>query len=160
MSNSAAHVGTCACCMWGRRHSHAPRAPHSVCAWPGPTRPGIATPPPRIRTIRTRPSQERVRINMGMVWRVGISFLEGNDKKPGPFDPGFDSCDGCVSLSCRGTSAASLNGSDASASSAPSPRSGGCVRASPRIADRLLPACGRCSCRCRSACATRAPRAA
>ena len=49
---------------------------------------------------------------------------------------------------------------DASASAAPWPRSGGCARASPRTAGRPLPACGRCSCRCRSACAARAPRAA
>ena len=51
-------------------------------------------------------------------------------------------------------------GSGASASAAPSPRSGGCARASPRTAGRPPPACGRCSCRCRSACGARAPRAA
>jgi hypothetical protein len=58
------------------------------------------------------------------------------------------------------SSAASLTCSDASASATPSPRSGGCVRGSPRTAGRLLPACGRCSCRCRSACEARALRAA
>ena len=50
-------------------------------------------------------------------------------------------------------SAASLTYSDASASAAPSLRSAGCALGSPRTAGRLLPACGRCSCRCRSACA-------
>jgi len=56
-------------------------------------------------------------------------------------------------------SAASATATDASTSLAPSPRSGGCVRASPRTAGRLLPACGRCSCRCQSACARRVLRA-
>src|SRR3981081_4482949 len=50
------------------------------------------------------------------------------------------------------SSAASWTATDASASSAPWPRSGGCARASLRTAGRPLRACGRCSCRCRSAC--------
>src|SRR5262249_28537345 len=60
----------------------------------------------------------------------------------------------------RGSFWVSLTGSDASASLAPWPRSGGCARASPRTAGRPLPACGLCSCRCRSAYGLYAPRAA
>src|ERR1700730_17619612 len=52
------------------------------------------------------------------------------------------------------------NATGVSACAAPLPRSGGCVRGSPRIAGQLPPACGRYSCRSRSACATRAPRVA
>ena len=62
-------------------------------------------------------------------------------------------------INCPGSSAASGFGSGASASSAPWPRSGECARASPRTAGRLPRAYGRCSCRCRSACAARAPHA-
>ncbi|TWI60432.1 hypothetical protein IQ16_07550, partial [Bradyrhizobium huanghuaihaiense] len=64
-----------------------------------------------------------------------------------------------IRISCRGTTAASGSATDASAYAAPWLRSGGCARASPRTAGRLLPACGRCSCRCRSACAGRVLRA-
>jgi hypothetical protein len=69
---------------------------------------------------------------------------------------------GCSALDLNypESSAASDSGSGVSACAAPSPRSGGCARASPRTAARPPPACGRCSCRCRSACAARAPRAA
>jgi hypothetical protein len=58
------------------------------------------------------------------------------------------------------SSAASPNATDAGASAVPSPRSGECARASRRTACRLLRACGRCSSRCRSACAAPSPRAA
>ena len=64
------------------------------------------------------------------------------------------------SISCPGSCGASGSGSDVSACAAPWLRSGEYVRASPRTAGRPLRACGRCSCRCRSACAARAPRAA
>jgi hypothetical protein len=57
------------------------------------------------------------------------------------------------------SSAASATVTDASASLAPSPRSAGCALWSPRTAGRLLPGCGRCSCRCRSACGVRVLRA-
>ena len=60
----------------------------------------------------------------------------------------------------RGTSAVVRSGSGGAACAAPWLRSGGCVRASRRTACRLLPACGRCSCRCRSACAALSLRAA
>src|SRR4051794_40571411 len=64
-----------------------------------------------------------------------------------------------ILLSYPRSSAASCSLTDASASLAPSPRSGGCVLWSPRTAGRLLPACGRCSCRCQNACGARALRA-
>src|SRR5438105_6953601 len=62
-------------------------------------------------------------------------------------------------ISYPGTTAAFATYSDASASLAPSPRSGGCARVSPRTAGRLLQACSRCSCRCESACGARVLRA-
>src|SRR6266436_3164753 len=62
-------------------------------------------------------------------------------------------CSGqAVVLNYPKSSSAFYSCSDASACAAPLPRSGGCVRGSPRTAGRLPPACGRCSCRCRSAC--------
>jgi len=63
-------------------------------------------------------------------------------------------------LSCPRSCAASSTGSGASASAAPSLRSGGCARGSQKTAGRLPPAYDPCSCRCRSACAARAPRGA
>jgi hypothetical protein len=57
------------------------------------------------------------------------------------------------------SSAASAIARDASTSAAPWPRSGGCALSSPRTAGRPLRGCGRCSCRCRSACGARALRA-
>ncbi len=52
-----------------------------------------------------------------------------------------------------GSCAAAPSGSGDAACAGPSLRSGGCARGSRRTACRPLPACGRCSCRCRSACA-------
>src|SRR5438270_12400854 len=57
------------------------------------------------------------------------------------------------------SSAASSTSTDASISATPSLRSCGCARGSPKTAGRLLPGCGRCSCRCRSACGARVLRA-
>ena len=57
--------------------AHAPRAPHSVSAWPSPIHRRTATPPPRIRSVRTRPSRERVPINMGAEYGAGISLFSG-----------------------------------------------------------------------------------
>jgi hypothetical protein len=85
--------------------------------------------------------------------RLGTQFGRQAGIQPGPRFRGDER------ISYPGSSAASGSATDASASAAPWPRSAGCARGSPRIAGRLLPACGRCSCRCRSACAARALRA-
>lgn len=53
----------------------------------------------------------------------------------------------------QGSCAAAPSGSGDAACAGPSLRSGGCARGSRRTACRPLPAYGRCSCRCRSACA-------
>ena len=63
-------------------------------------------------------------------------------------------------LTDPGNSGASATATDASASSAPSPRSAGSARGSPKTAGRPLRACGRCSSRSRSASAAHVPRAA
>jgi len=60
----------------------------------------------------------------------------------------------------RGSSAAFPTATDAATCAAPSPRSGGCARASRRTACQLLRACGRYSSRCRSASAAPSPHAA
>jgi len=65
----------------------------------------------------------------------------------------FATCFSVVLSRYRGTNAAVPSGSDDAACAGPWLRSDGCARASHRTACRLLPACDRCSCRCRSACA-------
>jgi hypothetical protein len=98
------------------------------------------------------------------IWRSDIRSAEKQNPDAAFAHPGFNRKRRAFArrfemISCPRSSAASATLTDASASLAPSPRSGGYALSSPRTAGRPLRACGRCSCRCRSACGARVLRA-